>query len=126
MKYEDAILKGNFDCALLDKSKYEAQINDVIKISVENIYQSTEVVDKEIAGYGVINTLLNTYTSAVNNSYNNVGSNYDELILKGLAKSIKANNSSLYNRLSSVCYYVSLLSDSKAILEYKKIKGIEF
>ena len=33
---------------------------------------------------------------------------------------------SLYNRLSSVCYYVSLLSDSKAILDYKKIKGISF
>ena len=31
MKNEEAILNGNFDCALLDKSKYEAQINDIIK-----------------------------------------------------------------------------------------------
>jgi dGTPase len=126
MKHEDAILNGQFDCALLDKSKYEAQINDVLKISVENIYQSTEVVDKEIAGYGVINTLLNTYTKAVNNCFNNTASNYDKLILKGLPESIKVNDVSLYNRLSSVCYYVSLLSDSKAILEYKKLKGISF
>ena len=126
MKHEDAILKGEFDCALLDKSKYEAQIKDVIKISIENIYQSTEVVDKEIAGYGVINTLLNTYTTAVNNSFNNTASNYDTLILKGLPKNINTTQSSLYNRLSSVCYYVSLLSDSKAILDYKKIKGIQF
>ena len=126
MKHEDAILSGDFDCALLDKSKYEAQIKDIIKISVENIYQSTEVVDKEIAGYGVINTLLSTYTKAVNNSFNGTASNYDKLILRGLPKTIKANDSSLYNRLSSVCYYVSLLSDSKAILDYKKIKGIEF
>ena len=29
------------------------------------------MVDKEIAGYGVINTLLETYTKAVNNSFNN-------------------------------------------------------
>lgn len=126
MKNEDAILKGDFDCALLDKSKYEAQINDILKLSVENIYQSTEVVDKEIAGYGVINTLLKTYTNAVNNCFNNTASNYDKLILKGLPKTIKADDSNLYNRLSSVCYYVSLLSDSKAILDYKKIKGIEF
>jgi dGTPase len=126
MANEEAILNGTFDCALLDKSKYEAQIKDVIKISVENIYQSTEVVDKEIAGYGVINTLLNTYTNAINNSYNNTASNYDTLILKGLPKTIKADDSSLYKRLSSVCYYVSLLSDSKAILDYKKIKGISF
>ncbi|WNH14240.1 dGTP triphosphohydrolase [Thalassobellus suaedae] len=126
MKHEDAILNDDFDCALLDKSKYEAQINDILKISIENIYQSTEVVDKEIAGYGVINTLLNTYTNAVNNCYNNTASNYDKLIIKGLPKSIKIENSSLYERLSSVCYYVSLLSDSKAILDYKKIKGISF
>ncbi len=125
MDNEDAILNGGFDCALLDKSKYEAQINDIIKISVENIYQSTEVVDKEIAGYGVINTLLNTYTSAINNAFNNTTSNYDKLILKSLPKTIKTDKSSLYQRLMSVSYYVSLLSDSKAILEYKKIKGLE-
>lgn len=126
MTYEDAILKGNFDCALLDKSKYDAQIKDVIKISVDNIYQSTEVVDKEIAGYGVINTLLSTYTKAVNNSFSHTDSNYDALIINSLPKTIQTNHSSLYKRLSSVCYYVSLLSDSKAILEYKKIKGISF
>jgi dGTPase len=126
MQNEEAILSGAFNCALLDKSKYEAQIDDIIKISVENIYQSTEVVDKEIAGYGVLNTLLNTYTNAVNNCYNNSASNYDKLILKGLPKTIKVQDDCLYNRLSSVCYYVSLLSDSKAILDYKKIKGISF
>ncbi|MFD0835026.1 dGTP triphosphohydrolase [Mariniflexile aquimaris] len=126
MKHEDAILKGSFDSALLDKSKYAAQIKDIIKISVENIYQSTEVVDKEIAGYGVINTLLSTYTHAVNNSFNGSASNYDALILKGLPKTIKAQDSSMYNRLLSVCCHVALLSDSKAILEYKKIKGISF
>ncbi len=125
MENEEAILNSDFDCALLDKSKYEAQINDIIKISVENIYQSTEVVDKEIAGYGVINTLLNTYTSAINNGFNNTTSNYDKLILKSLPKTIKVDKPSLYQRLMSVSYYVSLLSDSKAILEYKKIKGLE-
>lgn len=126
MANETAILNGSFDCALLDKSKYEAQINDIIKISIENIYQSTEVIDKEIAGYGVINTLLNTYTNAINNTFNNNASNYDSLILKGLPKTIKTDKSCLYERLMSVCFYVSLLSDSKAILDYKKIKGIEF
>ncbi len=126
MTHEDAILNGTFNCALLDKSKYAAQINDVIKISVQNVYQSTEVVDKEIAGYGVINTLLSTYIRAVNNSFNQVASNYDNLIITGLPKTIQTNHNSLYKRLSSVCYYVSLLSDSKAILDYKKIKGISF
>ncbi|WOD45269.1 deoxyguanosinetriphosphate triphosphohydrolase [Hwangdonia lutea] len=126
MAHEEAILSGDFNSGLLDKSKYDAQIKDIIKISIENIYQSTEVVDKEIAGYGVINTLLSTYTKAVNNTFHNTASNYDALILKGLQKTIKTNTSSLYQRLMGVCYHVSLLSDSKAILDYKKIKGIEF
>ncbi|MEL0651552.1 dNTP triphosphohydrolase [Algibacter sp. TI.3.09] len=126
MDNEEAILNGTFDTGLLDKSQYQAQINDIIKISIDNVYQSTEVIDKEIAGYGVINTLLNTYATAVNNGFNNTASNYDKLILKSLPKNINTTSASLYKRLSSVCYYVSLLSDSKAILEYKKIKGIGF
>jgi len=126
MKHEDAILNGEFDCALLDKSKYEAQIKDIIKISIEKIYQSAEVIDKEVAGYGVINTLLSTYTKAVNNTFEGTASNYDKLILKSLPKTLDVESITLYKRLSSVCFYVSLLSDSKAILEYKKIKGIGF
>ena len=126
MDNEDAILNGNFQTALLDKSKYEAQINDIIKISVDNIYKSEEVVDKEIAGYEIIKHLLSVYTKAVNNSHTNQASNYDKLILNRLPKTIKLDEDSLYKRLLSVCNYVSLLSDSNAILNYNKIKGMHF
>ena len=123
MNNEEAILKGEFQTALLDKSKYEAQINDIIKISIENIYRSDEVIDKEIAGYEILKSLLSVYTNAVNNNYNGIPSNYDRLILNRLPKTMKVDQDSLYLRLLSVCNYVSLLSDSNAILNYKKIKG---
>jgi len=42
--YEEEILAGNFDMALIDKSSYQAQIDDIIKISIDKIYQSQEVV----------------------------------------------------------------------------------
>ncbi|WP_299556611.1 dGTP triphosphohydrolase [Seonamhaeicola sp.] len=126
MKYEEAILDGTFDCALLDKSKYEAQIKDIIKISVENIYQSEEVIDKEISGYQIINKLLGIYTGAVNNNFNGTASNYDRLILKRLPKTINFSSDHLYDRLLAVCHYVSLLSDSKAILNFKTIEGVTF
>ncbi|WP_445957830.1 dGTP triphosphohydrolase [Yeosuana sp.] len=122
---EDTILNGEFNVALLEKSKYEAQINDIIKISVENIYRSEEVIDKEIAGYEIIKKLLSVYTTAVNNKFNGEASNYDMLILNRLPKTIKLNQEQLYERLLVVCHDVSLLSDSKAILHYKKIKGID-
>jgi dGTPase len=126
MANETAILEGTFDAALLDKSKFEAQIKDVIKISIEKIYQSEEVIDKEIAGYQIINKLLEVYTKAVNNNYNGTASNYDKLILKRLPDTINFNAPDLYERLLAVCHYVSLLSDSKAIQNFKNIEGVAF
>ena len=126
MDNEDAILNGDFNISLLDKSKYEAQINDIIKLSIDKVYQSEEVVDKEIAGYQVLNTLLHTYSKAINNNYAGTGSNYDKLILKGLPSTLDLNTESLYVRLLDVCHFVSSLSDSQAILQYKKLRGFSF
>lgn len=125
MKNEELILKGEFNIALLERSKYEAQIKDIIKLSVEKIYQSREVIDKEITGYEVITKLLNTFITAVNNNHNSKQTNYDNLLLKILPKTIDFENQSLYNRLLNVCHFIALLSDSKAILTYKKIAGID-
>ena len=55
---EDDILSGNFHVSLLKKSKYKPQISDIIKISIERIYESKEVIEKEVAGYNIINKLL--------------------------------------------------------------------
>ncbi|MCH7523457.1 MAG: deoxyguanosinetriphosphate triphosphohydrolase [Bacteroidetes bacterium] len=126
MNNEDEILKGNFSTALLDKSKYEAQINDIIKISVENIYQSKEVIDKEIAGHEVIIKLLDTFITAVNNAFYGEASSYDKLILKLLPSTINFNETEIYKRILNVCHYISLLSDSQAVLSYKKLKGFQF
>ncbi|TYB78487.1 deoxyguanosinetriphosphate triphosphohydrolase [Bizionia myxarmorum] len=123
---EEAILNDTFQTGLLDKSKYEAQIKDIINISVNNVYQSKEVVEKEIMGYRVLNTLLGTYIAAINNDYNGTASNYDKLILNTLSGTINTNEDLIYKRLLSVCNYVASLSDSRAILIYKKIKGIAF
>ncbi|CDF77873.1 deoxyguanosinetriphosphate triphosphohydrolase [Formosa agariphila KMM 3901] len=120
---EEAILNGSFGVSLLDKSKYEAQINDIIKISVEKIYQSREVLDKEISGYAVISKLLDTYITAVNNSYNGNASSYDGLILKTLPQTINFSEDDLYLRLLNVCHHVSLFSDSQAILIFRKFLG---
>jgi dGTPase len=123
IRNEAEILKGNFSTALLDKSKYEAQINDIIKISVEKVYQSKEVIEKEISGYEVIHELLKTYIAAVNNSYNNKASNYDGLILKTLPSSANFKSESLYCRLLSVCSFIASFSDSNAVNTFRKLKG---
>lgn len=126
MDNEESILKGDFAIALLDKSKYEAQIDDIIKISVDRIYQSKEVIEKEIAGYQVLNELLRVFIMAVYHDFENTKTNYDKLILKVLPKTIDLKSKSIYNRLMAVCHFVSKLSDSNAILIHKKVRGIQF
>ena len=123
MKQEDHILQGTFPKALMEESRYQAQIKDIIKESIENIYQSKEVVEKEIAGYEVINQLLDTFTNTIYNAFVGKLSNYDRLILKMLPETMKVEEGALYNHLLAVCYYISKLSDGNAMLTYKKIKG---
>ncbi len=120
---EEDILDGTFSKALLDLSKYKAQIKDIIQISISNVYQSEEVIDKEISGYEVLNQLLSVYTDAVDNKLNNSLSSFNSLVLKSLPKTVNLNNDNLYSCLMAVCNYISKLSDSNAILTYRKIKG---
>ena len=120
---EEAILNGSFEKSLLDKCKYEAQINDIIKISVEKIYKSTEVVEKEVAGYRIIADLLDVYVSASNNKFDGNASNFDKLVLNLLPKEYQTETNDLYSRIMKVCSYVSRMSDSYAIRMHKKLTG---
>jgi len=126
MANEDAILQGTFDKALLDKSKYEAQIKDILKISIKNVYQSNEVIEKEIAGFKVINGLLEVYVSAAYNVFLNNASTYDTLILKGLSNNNDLSSNTIYTMVLSIANYVASLSDSQAITNYKKINAAHF
>jgi len=122
---EEAILKGEFHHSLLDKCKYEAQIHDILKLSVEKIYQSKEVVEKEIAGYKIIADLLDVFITAMNNTYNHTASNYDKLILLLLPEKYKTIDDDLYTRILNVCNLVANFSDGNAILLHKKITGVD-
>lgn len=123
LENEEAILKGEFNVSLLDKSKYQAQIADIIKISVEKIYQSQEVIEKEIAGYKIISDILEVYTTALINKKEGKASNYDKLMIKTLPTIYKETEASLYTILLNTCCYVASLSDSAAVHIHNKIMG---
>ncbi|WP_313805050.1 deoxyguanosinetriphosphate triphosphohydrolase [Flavobacterium sp.] len=123
LENEEAILRGQFHSALTDKSQFKAQMNDIIKISIKNIYQSKEVIEKEVVGYQVINTLLDKFCTAYNNKFDGKSSNYDELILKLLPEKFVTEKMSLYERLMHICHFVSMLTDGKAVQFFKIING---
>jgi dGTPase len=122
LKNENEILKGEFEEPLLNKSVYKAQINDIIKISVEKIYQSKEVRDKEIAGYNILTTLLDVITSAFESKFIGKQSHYDSLIIRETAIQL-TEEYSYYDFLIEICNYISRLTDGNALDLYKKIKG---
>lgn len=123
LEHEETILEGKFPFALTDKSKYKAQMDDIIKLSVKNIYQSREVIEKELVGYQIIQTLLDKFITAFNNNFEGKASNYDKLILKMLPEKFIEEKEDLYNRLLHICHYVSLLTDGNALELFKTING---
>lgn len=123
MENEKAILAGEFPFALMDKSQYKAQMNDIIQISVKNVYQSREVIQKEVMGYKIINSLLDGFCTAYNKKVNGTASNYDDLLLKLLPERFQFQKESLYDRLLHICHFVSLLTDGKALELYKTIQA---
>ena len=122
-KNEEAILEGSFDVSLMDKGKYKAQTTDIIALSVEKIYRSQEVIEKEIAGYRIISDLLDVYTTALVRRKEDNASNYDKLMINTLPKFYQRTELSLYNVLLNTCCYVASLSDSAAVHMHNKIMG---
>ena len=117
---EEAILEGKFPYALTDKSKYKAQMDDIIKLSVKQIYNSREVIEKELSGYQIINNLLDRFITAYNNDFEGKATNYDKLLLKILPEKYHLQKENLYERLLHICHFISMLTDGNALI-YNKI-----
>ncbi|MAZ25947.1 MAG: dGTPase [Cytophagaceae bacterium] len=118
MRHEDEILKGEFSTSLLDKSQYTAQIDDIIKLSIERIYESHEVIEKEIAGYEIMATLLSAKCSILDDD-----GHYSSLLSKLFG--FKPNDENhLYDNLVEICTEVALMTDGQALRLFRKIKGM--
>ncbi|MCK0132899.1 dGTP triphosphohydrolase [Arenibacter sp. S6351L] len=120
---EGAILQGEFSVSLMDKSKFKAQIEDIITLSVQKVYRSQEVLEKEIAGYRIISDILDVYTTALIRNKEGNSSNYDRLMISTLPEAYRETKGSTYDILLSTCCYVASLSDSAAVHIHNKIMG---
>jgi len=66
---------------------------------------------------------LNIFTTAVINNLKGELSNYDTLILKVLEPNVDLHKETIFDSLLAVCFYISKMSDSNAMLTYQKLKG---
>ncbi|MEM7187692.1 MAG: dGTPase, partial [Bacteroidota bacterium] len=88
----------------------------------EKVYQSKEVVEKEIAGYEILTTLLDGYTSAFENAHKSTLRHYDKLLLRSMGV-VGPNTGTVYEYLMECCHFVSRLTDGNALQHFQKMKG---
>lgn len=123
LENEEAILAGEFSISLLDRSHYKAQIEDIIQLSVDKIYRSPGVIEKEIAGYKIISDILEVYTGALVRQKEGKPTNYDKLLIETLPDAYRMTEGSIYTVLLNSCCFVASLSDSAAVHIHNKISG---
>ncbi len=121
MAHEAEIMSGNCMTSLTEKSKYKAQINDIINLSIRNIYQAQEVIEKELKGYQVIHRLLDVFVGAATRKNENNVSAFDKLALQCLPETLVLPEKDNYGLLLNISSYVASLTDGKALEWYQKM-----
>ena len=120
---EEAILQGDFSSSLLDKSKYQAQTSDIIKLCVKKVYLSEQVVEKEIAGYQILTNLMEAISSAMMNAKNENTSSLDQLLLQKLGVTEELSEKTTYQILLKASGLVAGLSDGAAVYLNSLLNG---
>ena len=118
---EEKILNGDFSKTLLSESVFKAQMKDIIDISVKKVYQSKEVIEKELKGYQVIHKLLSVFVNATVNNQLDKTSALDDLVLASLPETYIHKGGELYEQLLDVSCFVASLTDGNALEWYNKI-----
>jgi len=120
---EENIRAGQLEKPLMDLSPHRAQIEDILDLSIKNVYQSQEVLEKETVGYRVISEILEHFSLAIENIKTQKTKHFDRVILKAFLRHFEFENLNTEEWLIELCSYIASLSDSKALEIYKKLSG---
>lgn len=123
---EEGMLDGTFDQDLTSLIPSAAAMQKIIKLSIEKIYRSKLVLEKEAGGYEVIDNLIEAFATAVYADKFDQARPKHKSILRLLPEeyTVQLNEKvSVYEALQIVIDFVSGLTDSHAVRLYKTIKG---
>ena len=125
---EDALLTGTLEGDLLANTPLGADAKACKKLAVEKIYNAPHVLPIEMAGFEVINGLLNSFVRAAIDidEHINHGKRLPpqaDRIDKLLSGKI-SDAPNLYSRLMRVMDYISGMTDCYAVTLFRKLQGI--
>ncbi len=124
---EEAIVKGAFSGSLLENTPAAKVLSDIKAYSQEHIYHSDTVLEVGIAGFKVLDTLLEAFVGAVEQGKE--GGARTRMLLKFLPDQFFDEEREIskdpYTRIQQVTDFVSGMTDRYAVKVFKMITGVD-
>lgn len=119
---EDAILNGTFQGSLIQhvSERQRKAYERCCEVSMEKIYHSKPVLDVELAGYKIMETLMDQMTEAVLHP----DRYYSQQLICRVSSQYDIHAADLESRIMAVLDYISGMTDVYALDVYQKINGI--
>lgn len=119
---EEAILNGTFEGSLIDHidETQRQAYKHCSALSYQRIYHSKPVLDVELAGYKIMQTLMETMIEAAVNPERF----YSQQLLRRFSSQYDIQSPDLETRIMAVIDYISGMTDVYALEIYQKINGI--
>ena len=120
--HEDEILSGTFEGSLIDHISpiQQAAYECCTKLSLRRIYKSKPVLDVELSGYQIMQTLMEQFIGAA--VYPDRF--YSKHLISRVSSQYDIDAPDLETRLMAIIDYISGMTDVYALDVYQKINGI--
>ena len=122
VEHEDEILAGTFTGSLIDhiSPMQRDAYRRCADLSVKRIYRSRPVLDVELSGYKIMETLMQQMVEAVIHP----DRYYSQQLIGRVSSQYHIDDPNLETRLMAVIDYISGMTDVYALDVYQKINGI--
>ncbi|KAK3584224.1 hypothetical protein CHS0354_035305 [Potamilus streckersoni] len=123
MAYEQDIITGRMNKSLFTLTAEECPaLKELKQISSEKIYKHKSVIEIEIAGYHILQKLLNLFVPSVLASKPD---NTEEKIISLIPEQFKTDSDKPYTRIMALLDFISGMTDPFATDMYRRVTGIE-
>ena len=120
VEHEDEILSGTFEGSLIDHISPLQHYERCCKLSAARIYKSKPVIDVELSGYQIMQTLMQQFVGAVVHPERF----YSKHLISRVSSQYNVDAPDLETRIMAIIDYISGMTDVYALDVYQKINGI--
>lgn len=120
LQYEEEILSGTFQGALIKQTPYAEAYNKASRIAYKQIYTSRDVLDVELAGHRIFSEIIERMMHALMHPEYA----YSQTFLNRVSSQYDLNERSTYGKIQCTLDYISGMTDLYALDLYRQITGM--